>query len=95
MTCVCSVGLDMIAVPGDTSAETISAIIADEAAIGMVNCKTTAVRLLPAPNKTVGDTIEMGGLLGSAPVMPVHSESSAAFIARGGRIPAPMHSLKN
>ena len=95
MTCVCSVGLDMIAVPGDTPAETISAIIADEAAIGMVNCKTTAVRLLPAPGKTVGDTIEMGGLLGSAPVMPVHPESSAAFIARGGRIPAPMHSLKN
>ena len=95
MTCVCSVGLDMIAVPGDTSAETISAIIADEAAIGMVNCKTTAVRLLPAPGKTVGDTIEMGGLLGSAPVMPVHNESAAAFIARGGRIPAPMHSLKN
>ena len=95
MTCVCSVGLDMIAVPGDTSAETISAIIADEAAIGMVNCKTTAVRILPAPGKTVGDTIEMGGLLGSAPVMPVHNESAAAFIARGGRIPAPMHSLKN
>ena len=95
MTCVCSVGLDMIAVPGDTPAETISAIIADEAAIGMVNCKTTAVRLLPAPGKTVGDTIEMGGLLGSAPVMPVHPESSATFIARGGRIPAPMHSLKN
>ena len=95
MTCVCSVGLDMIAVPGDTSAETISAIIADEAAIGMVNCKTTAVRILPAPGKTVGDTIEMGGLLGSAPVMPVHNESAASFIARGGRIPAPMHSLKN
>ena len=95
MTCVCSVGLDMIAVPGDTSAETISAIIADEAAIGMVNCKTTAVRLLPAPGKSVGDTIEMGGLLGSAPVMPVHGESAADFIARGGRIPAPMHSLKN
>ena len=95
MTCVCSVGLDMIAVPGDTTAETISAIIADEAAIGMVNCKTTAVRILPAPNKTVGGTIEMGGLLGSAPVMPVHKESAAAFIARGGRIPAPMHSLKN
>ena len=95
MTCVCSVGLDMIAVPGDTSAATISAIIADEAAIGMVNCKTTAVRLLPAPGKTVGDTIEMGGLLGSAPVMPVHNESAAAFISRGGRIPAPMHSLKN
>ena len=95
MTCVCSVGLDMIAVPGDTSAATISAIIADEAAIGMVNSKTTAVRLLPAPGKDVGDTIEMGGLLGSAPVMPVHRESSADFIARGGRIPAPLHSLKN
>ena len=95
MTCVCSVGLDMIAVPGDTPAETISAIIADEAAIGMVNNKTTAVRLLPAPGKTVGDTIEMGGLLGSAPVMPVHRESSGDFIARGGRIPAPLHSLKN
>ena len=95
MTCVCSVGLDMIAVPGDTPAETIAAIIADEAAIGMVNNKTTAVRLLPAPGKTVGDRIEMGGLLGSAPVMPVHPESSADFIARGGRIPAPLHSLKN
>lgn len=95
MTSVCSVGLDMIAVPGDTPAETISAIIADEAAIGMVNNKTTAVRLLPAPGKTVGDRIEMGGLLGSAPVMPVHPESSADFIARGGRIPAPLHSLKN
>ena len=95
MTCVCSVGLDMIAVPGDTSAETLAAIIADEAAIGMVNCKTTAVRLIPAPGKTVGDTVEIGGLFGSAPVMPVHPESSAAFIARGGRIPAPLHSLKN
>ena len=95
MTCVCSVGLDMIAVPGDTTAETLSAIIADEAAIGMVNQKTTAVRLIPAPGKVVGDTVEFGGLLGSAPVMPVHGESSADFIARGGRIPAPMHSLKN
>ena len=95
MTCVCSVGLDMIAVPGDTPAETISAIIADEAAIGMVNNKTTAVRILPTPGKTVGDTIEMGGLLGSAPVMPVHPESSSAFINRGGRIPAPLHSLRN
>ena len=95
MTCVCSVGLDMIAVPGDTPAETIAAIIADEAAIGMVNNKTTAVRVLPAPGKTVGGTIEMGGLLGSAPVMPVHPESSAVFINRGGRIPAPLHSLKN
>jgi len=95
MTCVCSVGLDMIAVPGDTTAETISAIIADEAAIGMVNCKTTAVRIIPAPAKVVGDRVEMGGLLGSAPVMPVHSESSADFVARGGRIPAPLQSLKN
>ena len=95
MTCVCSVGLDMIAVPGDTSAETVAAIIADEAAIGMVNNKTTAVRVLPVPGKQVGDSIEMGGLLGSAPVMPVHPESAAAFIARGGRIPAPLNSLKN
>ena len=95
MTCVCSVGLDMIAIPGDTPAETVAAIIADEAAIGMVNNKTTAVRILPAPGKDVGGTIEMGGLLGSAPVMPVHRESSAAFIARGGRIPAPLHSLRN
>ena len=95
MTCVCSVGLDMIAVPGDTSAATISAIIADEAAIGMVNSKTTAVRIIPAPGKTVGDMVEMGGLLGSAPVMPVHAESSEEFIARGGRIPAPLQSLKN
>lgn len=95
MTCVCSVGLDMIAVPGDTSAATISAIIADEAAIGMVNSKTTAVRIIPAPGKKVGDVVEMGGLLGSAPVMPVHGESSETFIARGGRIPAPLQSLKN
>ena len=95
MTCVCSVGLDMIAVPGTTSASTISAIIADEAAIGMVNTKTTAVRIIPAPGKVVGDRVEMGGLLGSAPVMPVHGESSELFIARGGRIPAPLQSLKN
>ena len=95
MTCVCSVGLDMIAVPGDTSAATISAIIADEAAIGMINTKTTAVRIIPAPGKKVGDMVEMGGLLGSAPVMPVHSESAADFVARGGRIPAPIQSLKN
>lgn len=95
MTCVCSVGLDMIAVPGDTTAETISAIIADEAAIGMVNSKTTAVRLIPAPGKTVGDSVEFGGLLGTAPIMPVHPQSSALFVARGGRIPAPMQSLKN
>ena len=95
MTCVCSVGLDMIAVPGETSAATISAIIADEAAIGMVNTKTTAVRIIPAPGKTVGDRVEMGGLLGSAPVMPVHDKASEDFIARGGRIPAPLQSLKN
>ena len=95
MTCVCSVGLDMIAVPGDTSAATISAIIADEAAIGMVNSKTTAVRIIPAPGKTVGDRVELGGLLGSAPVMPIHPESAENFIARGGRIPAPLQSLKN
>ena len=95
MTCVCSVGLDMIAVPGDTTAETISAIIADEAAIGMVNSKTTAVRLIPAPGKQVGDVVEFGGLLGSAPVQPVHPFSAKAFVARGGRIPAPMQSLKN
>ncbi len=95
MTCVCSVGLDMIAVPGDTSAATLSAIIADEAAIGMVNNKTTAVRVIPAPGKTVGDVVEFGGLLGSAPVMRCHTGSAAEFIARGGRIPAPMHSLKN
>ena len=95
MTCVCSVGLDMIAVSGDTPAETIAAIIADEAAIGMVNNKTTAVRIIPAPGLDVGDTVEMGGLLGSAPVMPVHKSSSADFIHRGGRIPAPLHSLKN
>ena len=95
MTCVCSVGLDMIAVPGDTSAATISAIIADEAAIGMVNTKTTAVRIIPALGKQVGDMIELGGLLGSAPVMPLHNEGSEAFVARGGRIPAPLQSLKN
>ena len=95
MTCVCSVGLDMIAVPGDTTAETISAIIADEAAIGMVNSKTTAVRIIPAPGCNVGDTVEFGGLLGSAPVQAVHPFSSAEFIHRGGRIPAPMQSLKN
>ena len=95
MTCVCSVGLDMIAVPGDTSAETIAAIIADEAAIGMVNTKTTAVRIIPAPGCKVGDTVEFGGLLGSAPVQAVHPYSSVDFIARGGRIPAPLHSLKN
>ena len=95
MTCVCSVGLDMIAVPGDTTAATLSAIIADEAAIGMVNQKTTAVRLIPAPGKQVGDVVEFGGLLGSAPVMPCHTGSAEEFVARGGRIPAPLHSLKN
>lgn len=95
MTCVCSVGLDMIAVPGDTSASTLSAIIADEAAIGVVNTKTTAVRIIPAVGMKVGDMVEFGGLLGAAPVMPVHGFSSENFILRGGRIPAPMHSLKN
>ena len=95
MTCVCSVGLDMIAIPGDTPAETISAIIADEAAIGMINNKTTAVRVIPAPGKKVGDKVSFGGLLGSAPIMPVHPYSSKAFIDRGGHIPAPIHSLRN
>ena len=95
MTCVCSVGLDMIAVPGDTSAETLSAIIADEAAIGMVNQKTTAVRLIPAVGKKVGDEITFGGLLGAAPVMPLHPGSAAEFVERGGRIPAPIQGLKN
>lgn len=95
MTCVCSVGLDMIVVPGDTSAETISAIIADEVAIGVVNNKTTAVRLIPAPGKKIGDVVEFGGLLGSGPVMAVNGNSSEKFINRGGRIPAPIHSLRN
>ncbi|MBQ8784063.1 MAG: PFL family protein [Clostridia bacterium] len=95
MTCVCSVGLDMIAVPGDTDAATISAIIADESAIGVVNTKTTAVRIIPVEGKKTGDEVEYGGLLGSAPVMPVNKYSAKEFIARGGRIPAPMHSLKN
>ena len=95
MTCVCSVGLDMIAIPGDTSADTISAIIADEAAIGVVNNKTTAVRIIPAPGKGVGDEVSFGGLLGTAPIMPVRQSSAADFIARGGRIPAPLHSLRN
>ena len=95
MTCVCSVGLDMIAVPGDTSAETISGIIADEAAIGVVNNKTTAVRVIPAVGKKAGDRVEFGGLLGFAPVMPVNACGNADFIARGGRIPAPLHSLRN
>ena len=95
MTCVCSVGLDMIAVPGDTPAETLSAIIADEASIGMVNSKTTAVRIIPAKGKRFGDRVDFGGLLGSAPVMNVHDGSSVKFIERGGRIPAPLQSLKN
>lgn len=95
MTCVCSVGLDMVAVPGDTSAETIAGIIADEAAIGMVNNKTTAVRLIPVIGKTVGQTAEFGGLLGYAPIMPVNQFSCHNFIHRGGRIPAPIHSFKN
>ncbi len=96
MTAVCSVGLDMIVIPGDTTAETISAIIADEAAIGMVNSKTTAVRVIPAIGKGVGEELSFGGLLGSGPVMPLHNDrSSAKFIHRGGRIPAPMQSLKN
>ena len=95
MTCVCSVGLDMIVVPGDTSAETISAIIADEAAIGVINNKTTAVRIIPSPGKKIGDVVEFGGLLGSGPVMKVSKFSSRKFIERGGRIPAPIHSLRN
>lgn len=95
MTCVCSVGLDMIAVPGDTTASTLSAMIADEAAIGVINNKTTAVRIIPAPGCKVGDMVEFGGLLGTAPVMAVNKNSSEAFIARGGRIPAPIHSFKN
>jgi uncharacterized protein len=95
MTCVCSVGLDMIAVPGDTSPETIAAIIADEAAIGMINRKTTAVRIIPAPGKKPGDMVEFGGLLGRAPVMPLNPRSSRKFVARGGRIPAPLQSLNN
>ena len=95
MTCVCSVGLDMIAIPGDTPASTISAMIADEAAIGMINNKTTAVRIIPAPNKTVGDSVNFGGLLGRAPIMPVHTCDSSRLINRGGLIPAPIHSFKN
>ena len=95
MTAVCSVGLDMIAVPGDTPASTISAIIADEIAIGVVNTKTTAVRVIPVCGKGVGESVEFGGLLGYAPIMPLNQNSSEKFIARGGRIPAPIHSLKN
>lgn len=95
MTCVCSVGLDMIAIPGDTSAETISGMIADEMAIGMINKKTTAVRLIPVPGKKVGDLAVFGGLLGEAPIMPVNGYSCDTFVRRGGRIPAPIHSLNN
>ena len=95
MTAVCSVGLDMIVVPGDTSAEVISGIIADEAAIGMINSKTTAVRIIPAIGKDVGDELEFGGLLGSGPVMKVNGKSPSKMISRGGRIPAPIQSLKN
>ncbi len=95
MTCVCSVGLDMIAIPGDTPATTIAAMIADEAAIGMINNKTTAVRIIPAPGKTVGDSVNFGGLLGRAPIMPVHNCDSSRLINRGGNIPAPIHSFKN
>ena len=95
MTAVCSVGLDMIVIPGDTTPEVISGIIADEAAIGMVNCKTTAVRVIPAIGKQIGDELEFGGLLGAGPVMKVNTGSPAKFINRGGKIPAPLHSLKN
>lgn len=95
MTAICSVGLDMIAIPGETSAETIAAIIADEAAIGVINGKTTAVRIIPAPGMKVGDTVEFGGLLGTAPIMAVESSAADRFIARGGRIPAPIHSFRN
>ena len=95
MTCVCSVGLDMIAIPGDTKATTISGIIADEAAIGMINQKTTAVRVIPVIGKSIGDTVEFGGLLGRAPVMPVNNFDCSRFVNRGGRIPAPIHSFKN
>src|SRR5437763_8596957 len=95
MTSVCSVGLDMVAVPGDTSAETIAAIIADEMAIGVMNNKTTAVRIIPAPGKDVGEQVEFGGLLGTAPIVPVNRFACADFIRRGGRIPAPIHSLRN
>jgi uncharacterized protein (UPF0210 family) len=95
MTAVCSVGIDMVAIPGDTPASTISALIADEMAIGMVNNKTTAVRIIPVPGKTVGEYVEFGGLLGRAPIMPVHNKSAEKFISRGGRIPAPIHGNKN
>ena len=95
MTAVCSVGLDMIVVPGNTPSTIISGIIADEAAIGMVNSKTTAVRIIPAIGKTVGEELDFGGLLGHGPVMPVNMENNAVFVNRGGRIPAPLQALKN
>jgi uncharacterized protein (UPF0210 family) len=95
MTCVCSVGIDMVAIPGDTKASTISAIIADEMAIGVFNNKTTAVRIIPVPGKVVGDMVEFGGLLGTAPIMKVNPYSSDDFISRGGRIPSPIHSMRN
>ena len=95
MTCVCSVGLDMVAVPGDTKPETIAGIVADEMAIGMVNQKTTAVRLIPVIGMDVGDMVEFGGLLGYAPIMPVNEFDCSGFVNRGGRIPAPIHSFKN
>ena len=95
MTCVCSVGLDMIAIPGNTPATTIAGIIADEAAIGMINQKTTAVRLIPVVGKDIGDVVEFGGLLGYAPIQAVNTFSCAEFVNRGGRIPAPIHSFKN
>ena len=95
MTCVCSVGLDMIAVPGNTSESTLSGIIADEMAIGMINQKTTAVRIIPVEGKTAGQSVDFGGLLGSGPIMKVNSFSCKDFVNRGGRIPAPVHSFKN
>ena len=95
MTCVCSVGLDMIAIPGDTPATTLSGIIADECAIGMINNKTTAVRVIPVIGKGVGERVEFGGLLGYAPIMPVNPFGCGDFIRRGGRVPAPVHSFKN
>lgn len=95
MTCVCSVGLDMVAIPGDTKASTISAIIADEAAIGVINNKTTGVRIIPVYGKSLGEEAEFGGLLGTGPIMKVSTFSSEDFINRGGRIPAPIHSFKN
>jgi len=95
MTAVCSVGLDMIAVPGDTPPETLAAIIADEAAIGMINKKTTAVRVIPVAGKSVGDWVDFGGLLGRAPIIPVNKSSSRRFVARGDRIPSPLQALSN